>query len=425
MQPFNTINDVQKYLNAVPMFQNEGRSAARFGLEGIRSLCEAIGNPQEKFEAIHIAGTNGKGSVCNLLHAVYSAAGYKTGMYTSPHLYRFNERFVISGREISDGDLLRFFQLHGAKVAEQQPTFFEISTAIAFWYFAERKVDVAIIETGLGGRLDATNIITPLISVITSIGLDHTDVLGETIPEIAAEKAGIIKNGIPVVAGFMPDEALEVITRVAESKKALLSYASDLKPEWESGRITLKKDGQKYVFETGFHQPVQRLNVAMVRMVVDNLQQVFSVEHKNFSRGLLQASVNGEYKARFEKISSSHDWYFDGAHNPEAFAHALELSLKLAGNRKKILVFSIMRDKLKKDLLSMLSQFDELYYFESNLNRAALYQEVSVLIPEIKRLNVEGWSDFNAKVTSESPFILFSGSLYFYSCVMNLLRNSS
>ncbi|MCH8557976.1 MAG: bifunctional folylpolyglutamate synthase/dihydrofolate synthase [Balneolia bacterium] len=425
MKSFNTISDVQQYLDSVPMFQNQGRSAARFGLEGITALCEAIGNPQEKFRAIHVAGTNGKGSVCNLLHAVYRSAGHKTGMYTSPHLDRFNERFVINGREIPDDELLRFFQLHGVKVAEQHPTFFEISTAVAFWYFAEQKVDLAIIETGLGGRLDATNIITPLQSVITSIGLDHTDVLGETIPEIAAEKAGIIKNGIAVVAGFLPEEALEVIERVAASEKAPLIYASDLKPEWESGRITLEENGQKREYETGFHQPVQRLNVAMVRSVVDNLQQVLSVGDKDFAKGLLQASANGVYRARFEKISSTRDWYFDGAHNPEAFGYALELSLELAGNQKKILVFSVMRDKLSKDLLSMLSQFDELYYFESNLNRAALYQEVSALIPEAKRLNVEGWSDFNAKVTSESPFILFSGSLYFYSRIMNLLRNSA
>lgn len=424
-QKFTTISDVHQYLDSVPMFQKQGLSAARFGLEGITALCKAIGNPQLKTEFIHVAGTNGKGSVCNLLHAVYKQAGYKTGLYTSPHLHRFSERFVINGDEIRDGELLRFFKLHGDAVVSLQPTFFEISTAIAYWFFAEMKVDLAVVETGLGGRLDATNIIRPLLSVISSIGLDHTDVLGETIGEIAAEKAGIIKYKVPVVVGHLTDGALKVVTNVAETKKAPLIRSSDLRPDWDSGRITLYENGKPQTYVTGFHQPVQRLNVAMARCAVKQLNQIFPVEEEAFCKGLISISANGAYKARFEKISSENEWYFDGAHNPEAFGHALELCNKLAGGRKKILVFSLMRDKLRQDLLSMLSTFDELYYFESSLNRAALYQEVSALMPETKRLNIEGWSAFHTRISSETPFILFSGSLYFYSRVVNLLHNSA
>jgi len=425
MNTFNTYQDVSNYLDQLPLFQDKGLQAARFGLEGITRLCEAIGNPQRHLRMIHVAGTNGKGSVCHLLHAVYWENGYRTGVYTSPHLHRFNERFVVDNQPISDQELLQFFQQHGQAVLSCFPTYFELSTAIAFWYFSCRKVEVAIIETGLGGRLDATNIIEPMVSVITSIGLDHTDILGATLAEIAAEKAGIIKPGTPVVIGKLPVEAKQTIVDAARSRESAVADSTDYYPQWENGKVIIRDQGVSMEYETFFHQPVQKFNVAMVLSVISVLKTQLPVNASPTRQAIRSCSRNGVYKARFEKISAHKDWYFDGAHNTEAFSHALTLTHQLAGKRKKILVFSIMRDKLTKDLLLLFSQFDEIYYVESSLNRAARYQEVCGLIPNVKGLSDHEWGSFQTKHLSDSAFILFSGSLYFYSRIMNLLGNTT
>ena len=193
MSSFNSINDVYKWLNEIPMFGKTGASAANFSLRSIRRFCAELGNPQDTYPTIHVAGTNGKGTTCQMLASVCQSAGYKTGLYTSPHLLDYRERFRVNAAQITEQDLLRFFRRFDELLKRYSLTYFEISTAIAFWFFEQQKVDIAIIETGLGGRLDATNIITPEVSVITSVGLDHTDILGDSLGKIAKEKGGIIK----------------------------------------------------------------------------------------------------------------------------------------------------------------------------------------------------------------------------------------
>lgn len=213
--------------------------AVKLGLQATEALLEELGNPQESFAALHIAGTNGKGSVCAMLDSTLRAAGYRTGLYTSPHLIRFNERIRVNGREISDDEIRELLETVDAAAARvvasgksRDATFFEFTTAMAFLYFQRMKIQVAVLETGMGGRLDATNVVTPALSIITTIGLDHMAYLGNTIEKIAAEKAGIIKPGRPVVCGPLKPEALQVIRETAQSRGAPLTVAAEAVNVW-------------------------------------------------------------------------------------------------------------------------------------------------------------------------------------------------
>ena len=448
---------VHAYLDAMPMFSKSGAAAARFGLDGIRELCEALGNPQRTLCCMHVAGTNGKGSVCQMLSAIYSRAGYRTGCFTSPHLLRYNERITLNGQEISDADLLRFFQAHGPCIQRIQPSYFELATALAFWYFADRQVDIAVIETGLGGRLDSTNIVQPVLSIITSIGLDHTEILGESLSEIAAEKAGIIKQKVPVVIGKLPPEARRVVVARAAGRQSPLYEAETLEPEYlGEGRIRLRMPSSLHykTLQTHLQQAVQRYNVAMVMQAIDTLQKRFPVSPE----AAAHAIENARLRARFEQLMPDLPCYFDGAHNPEAFAQALAEVHQKAGSRNKVLVFSMMRDKLNDKMISMLSQFDEIFYFETTSERGAAFRELSQLLPNVKRFNDKEWLSLATrlkKVAETAPaastlaranagepvsrskipldiaapaspvLVLFSGSLYFYGYVTKLLMRAS
>lgn len=241
MNAFTHINDVWAFLDNIPKFQDSGISAANFSFDNITEFLRRIGDPHLELPAIHIAGTNGKGTTGYLLEKVYHDAGYVTGLFTSPHLIRYNERVRIGMHEIPDQDLMVFFNQYQDLLQEIKLSYFEISTALAFWYFKRCDVDIAILETGLGGRLDSTNLIEPLLSIITSVGLDHQDILGETIEEIAGEKAGIIKNETPVILGNMPETAELVCSRYAKDLKAPIINARTTHPEWKNGVISLKK----------------------------------------------------------------------------------------------------------------------------------------------------------------------------------------
>jgi dihydrofolate synthase/folylpolyglutamate synthase len=199
-----------------------GSTAFKKDLTNIRILCERLSNPHTKFKTIHVGGTNGKGSVSHMLAAVLQAAGYETGLYTSPHLYDFRERIRINGEMVSESFVIDFVEKIKPVIEEIEPSFFEITVAMAFDYFSQQKLDVAVIEVGLGGRLDSTNIITPELSVITNIGWDHMNILGNTLEEIAAEKAGIIKENIPVVIGEREDETKTVFEQIAQQKHSPL-----------------------------------------------------------------------------------------------------------------------------------------------------------------------------------------------------------
>ncbi len=211
----------------LPMYQRIGKAAYKADLETTHALDEYFGHPHRQFSSVHVAGTNGKGSVSHMLASVLQSAGHKTGLYTSPHLLDFRERIRIDGAPVSREFVIEFTSQHQAVFEQLKPSFFEMTVAMAFAYFAAEKVDIAIIETGMGGRLDSTNIITPLVSVITNIGLDHTEFLGSTLPEIAGEKAGIIKPGTPVVIGEMQPETKDVFIEAASRSGSKISFASE------------------------------------------------------------------------------------------------------------------------------------------------------------------------------------------------------
>lgn len=216
---------LELFINNLPMFQKSGKSAYRNDLGNIVSLCQHLGNPQNNFKSIHIAGTNGKGSTSHMLASIMNEAGYKTGLSTSPHLKDFRERIKINGKLCSKEFVIDFANKHQQFIKEINPSFFEVAIAMSFEYFSQNEVDIAIIETGLGGRLDATNIIQPILSIITNIGLDHTDILGNNLIEIAKEKAGIIKKNTPIIIGESTEEIKTVFLEKANETQSNIIFA--------------------------------------------------------------------------------------------------------------------------------------------------------------------------------------------------------
>lgn len=408
MRIFNSITDVWDFLGEIPMFQKAGVRAGHFELDHISAFCERLGNPQNTFPSIHVAGTNGKGTTCYLLEHVYLSAGYKTGIFTSPHLMRYNERVRIQGEEITDQKILEFFRTAAPIFDDISLTYFEISTALAFWAFADARVDIAIIEVGLGGRLDSTNIITPVLSVITSISFDHEQILGNTIPQITSEKAGIIKPGIPVVVGNVPEQALQTIGSVSQKTESKLILSSGLNPEWKNGEVWLSS--VPLVIKTNFVEAVNIWNIAMVYCSVIELRHVFPLKENSVLKAL--ESFQG-LPARFEKLLPGKEWYFNGAHNPEAIASLIE-AVNRKENSCKILILSMMGDKVKPDLLRQLTGFNEIYFYEQEGERAGKFSDVSRVI-EVKKIDEHNIQ--NILNERDRTLVIFAGSFYFYSIV--------
>ena len=405
MSRFSSIEDVWGYLDSIPMFGNVGAAASNFGLENISEFCAGIGNPQNSFKSIHVAGTNGKGTVCWLFEEVYKSVGFRTGMFTSPHLHRYNERVRIGGEEISDDRILEFFREAESVLEEIPLTYFEISTALAFWAFSEEKVDIAIIETGLGGRLDSTNIINPELSVITSIGMDHEAILGNSLAKIAKEKAGIIKEGVPVVVGNLDPESMEVVEETAFSKNSGVIYAAERIPAWSKGKVQLEIP--QFEVQTSFIEPVNAWNVAMVCEGLRVLSNQFPVSDSE-----LQSAIE-EFRgvpARFEKLLPDTNWYFSGSHNTQAIDAMME-GLEQFSNQKSVLVFTIMKDKVKREVLNRFKEFEEIYFYEMNSPRAAKREDIEPFL-DFKNINENNYKTIFGEL--KTSLVICAGSFYFY-----------
>jgi len=412
MTRFLTLADVWNYLDQIPMFSKVGASASNFGLDNISRFCKEIGNPHKQFKSIHVAGTNGKGTVTLLLESVYRNAGLKTGAFTSPHLLKYNERIKINGVDISDEKLLQFFHQTESVLNEVPLTYFEISTALAFWAFCEAKVDIAIIEAGLGGRLDSTNIITPECSVITSIGLDHQAILGTTKREIAREKAGIIKYNIPVVIGHIEPEEREEIEKKAELENASLVYSDNLFPVWEGDSVKINE--VQNPIRTNFIEPVNKYNIAIIWSTIKILHSTIAV-----SESVLISSLehfNG-LPARFEKVHSQREWYFSGAHNPDAIQSMMEALNPLEG-RKITCVLSLMKDKIGEETMNILKHFDRIYFYEQEGERAAKIEDVENYFI-VKLIEEKNYKTILDELKHE--VVIFAGSFYFYPIVKRWL----
>lgn len=337
----------------LPMYQHQGASAYKKDLINTLLLSTHLKNPERDIKAVHIAGTNGKGSVSNMLASILQEAGYKVGLYTSPHLKDFRERIKINGKDIPEGYVVSFIRENKTFFEAHQLSFFEMTVGLAFRYFEDEAVDIAIIETGMGGRLDSTNIITPLISVITNIGMDHTQFLGNTIGAIAYEKAGIIKAGIPVVIGEYTHETKPVFIRKAEECSAPIYFASEsIYREYESDL-------------TGDYQQQNRKTVLKA---IELLQNHFRISEDNISEGLSHVMTNTGFVGRWQKIHSKPDAYCDTAHNSHGLKIVLNQIAKQEFETLRI-VFGVVNDKDLTDILPLMPKNAVYYFCRPNIPR--------------------------------------------------------
>ena len=352
------------------------------GLERIEDFLFKSGIEYKKLKYIHIAGTNGKGSTAKLVSEILTASGYKTGLYISPHIVKINERIRINSQYIKDTDLKNIDKKYEKLSKECGLTFFEHITALALIYFTLKKVDIAVLETGLGGRFDATNVITPEVSVITSVGLDHTEILGSSLSDIAFEKAGIIKNNVPVVCGFMPKEALNKILSVAKRKQAeLYSFGSDFSAEeisydWRKicQKIKYNGPGAKFYFTLGLLGNAQVYNSAVALCVCELLKRKGYDIKFNRLKSVLK---NIKWTARFDiktvnRYGKKIKLLIDGAHNLQAVSNFLESYKKspFAKEKRKI-IFAVMREKDYKNIVKKISQIaGEVYLPDIGSERA-------------------------------------------------------
>jgi dihydrofolate synthase/folylpolyglutamate synthase len=405
---FSHIKDVERYLFTLPKFSMVGAKAANFSLKKVKNFLLELGNPHKNFPTIHVAGTNGKGTVCHLLEATYRRAGYKTGLFTSPHLISFNERFRILGKPISDKKLVAFFAQVSSLLDTYKLTYFELSTVIAFTLFDHEFVDVAIIETGLGGRLDATNVLLPLLSVITSISYDHTDILGDDLASIAWEKAGIIKKKVPCIVGKVPDEAFRVIEERAYKQNAPLFEAEQLNPSFSKKNITLSEPN--ITLKTSFFEPVNAWNVAMIYQSIQCLKDQFPVSEEDFVAAIEEfPGVPG----RFERMHPTFPWYFSGSHNLEGITSTIK-TIKSFKNKRKVIVMGMMKDKISKEILDQTLGFSDRFFYKLEGDRAASLAGIP------SHLHMKAMNDGDVEyMLSElkTSLVIFTGSFYFYPIV--------
>ncbi|MBX7227366.1 MAG: bifunctional folylpolyglutamate synthase/dihydrofolate synthase [Chitinophagales bacterium] len=369
----------------LPMFSNIGKSAVKKGLDNIIQLCAILGNPQEKFRSIHIAGTNGKGSVSHMLASILYEQGYKTGLYTSPHLIDFRERIRINGKMVSKKWVINFVQTLQPAIEAIQPSFFEITVAMAFAYFAEKKVAVAVIETGLGGRLDSTNIITPVLSVITNISLDHKDMLGDTLQAIAAEKAGIIKRQIPVIIGRKQAETTEVFTQTAKSCNSPLFFSEDMIEEKSISRrknlLVCKYNMPKIRISSPLLAVYQQENIKTVVSAVNLLP--FPIDTDSIKNGIKHVIDHTGLMARWQIIGTSPNIIADVGHNEDGILHVME-QLKQEKYRQLHIIFGAVKDKDVPAVLKLLPSDAKYYLTEADIPRKLPVAQLSEMAKSLQ-----------------------------------------
>lgn len=346
--------------NQLPMYQTQGASAYKKDLTNTHQLIEHLENPHKNIKCIHVAGTNGKGSTSHMLASILQEAGYKVGLYTSPHLKDFRERIKINGQEITETFVCDFIRVNKSFFESNAISFFEMSVGLAFDYFSKEKVDIAIIEVGMGGRLDATNIITPLISVITNIGLDHTQFLGNTLEAVAFEKAGIIKPGLPVIIGEYTIETKPVFLAKAAETKSDIYFASDL--------ITTTHPSDLI----GSYQIHNKKTVLQTIAILNN-QTEFNIQQDHIIKGLLQVVKNTGLQGRWQQLGVSPKVVCDTAHNKEGLSIVMDQLSKETFEQLHI-VFGVVNDKNLDQILPLLPK-NAIYYFTKPNNPRGLPAE--------------------------------------------------
>lgn len=380
--------------SSLPMFQRIGAAAYKADLTTTLAFCAHLNQPQQTFPSIHIAGTNGKGSVSHTLASVFMSAGYKTGLFTSPHLVSYTERIKINGQEIDQNAVVEFVLQNKAFIEENKPSFFEMTAVMAFWHFAQQKVDIAIIETGMGGRLDSTNVLIPLLSVITNIGLDHTEFLGPDLPQIAAEKAGIIKPNIPVLVGLRQPETQAVFEQKSRQEKAPLFFADtlmrwsaaspslwgwDLKPAC----LAMKLPCTHLHFPLGgWYQKENAATAFAALQVFSNAYPDWKLEGQHIEAGFKNMVKQTGLRGRWEILSQNPLVIADTAHNPPGWKAAMEQLSHTAAGKPIHMVFGVVQGKDVESMLTMLPAQTQLYLACPDLPRGMPVAELLHKIPD-------------------------------------------
>ncbi len=412
--------------NQLPMYQRQGKAAYKANLNNTLKLDKYFDHPHIKFRSIHIAGTNGKGSVSHMLASVLQEAGYKVGLYTSPHLKDFRERIKINGEMISENFVVDFVHEHQKKFQEIKPSFFEMTVAMAFDYFAKQNIDVAVIEVGMGGRLDSTNIIKPELSLITNISLDHTAFLGNSLKKIALEKAGIIKENIPVIIGETQDETEKVFIDKAKEKNAEIYFADQY---YKIDYAMLSID-QKQVVNVEKNDEIvykdinldllgnyQMKNLVTVFSAIDSLNKGgFNIDKKYIYSGLKNVTINTGLMGRWQILDNNPTIVCDTAHNLEGIRYIIN-QINQTPYKDLHIVFGMVDDKNTDNILSILPKQAKYYFTKASIPRA-LDQKLLKNKAEKYELNGESYENIilaltEAKKNAESNDLIFIGGSTF------------
>lgn len=382
----NYTQTLEFLFQSLPAFEQTGATAYKPGLERISEFCRHLGNPQRNFFTIHVAGTNGKGSVSHILASILREAGYRTGLFTSPHLKDFRERIRVDGEMIPKQKVVNFVDKHREKMESLDLSFFEMTAALAFDYFAQSDVEVAVIETGLGGRLDATNVIMPIVSVITNIGLEHTNLLGSTRAEIAREKGGIIKKSIPLVIGEGDPAYNGVLEEIAAQNRSRLVYAEnefvcecqEMHAEEQCFSLRRKRDGFLYAAELDLLGNYQRKNLVTAATVADLLHEStpLTISRRAFLEGIRTAAESTSLGGRWQKIADSPLTICDTGHNAHGLKYVVE-QLAATPHRKLYCVMGIVRDKDLQEILHLLPTEGYYIFTEAQSQRAIPAEELA------------------------------------------------
>jgi dihydrofolate synthase/folylpolyglutamate synthase len=409
----------------LPAYHRIGKAAYKNDLNNTIALDDYLGNPHLKFRTIHVAGTNGKGSVSHMIASVLQEAGYKTGLYTSPHLKDFRERIKVNGAMIPEDEIVTFVTNHKAIIESVSPSFFELCVAMAFDHFAENKVDVAVIEVGLGGRLDSTNIIKPILSVITNIGTDHMDLLGDTFEKIAFEKAGVIKEKIPLVISETHPETIEVFRKRARETGSEIVFA-DQKFSCKLGKNSPGFPREYVVEESGTNTSYsgttplggdyQAKNIQCIYQIFKSLKGVLDISEPNIREGISKVILNTGLSGRWQILSHDPLTICDTGHNKEG----LEYVLKQLKEIKKTSLHMVIGFVSDKDLKSVLPLFpkDAVYYFTKASVLRALDEKMLQSEARFYGLKGEAYADVRSalkavkEVASEDDLIFIGGSTF-------------
>jgi dihydrofolate synthase / folylpolyglutamate synthase len=411
----------------LPIFQRVGAAAYKADLTNTIALCQALGNPQNKFKSIHVAGTNGKGSSSHMLAAILQTAGYKTGLYTSPHLKEFTERIKINGQEVGQEFVIDFVNRIKPEIERIKPSFFEITVAMAFDYFAQQKVDIAVIEVGLGGRLDSTNVITPIVSLITNISWDHKDLLGDTLPKIAFEKAGIIKSNVPVIISERQSEVQDVFITKAKETQSKILFADD---EWKvkissGGKFSINHFTSRFEYELDLKGLYQQKNLAGVLATIGLLKENdFSISDIQLKKAFSEAASVTGLKGRWQKLGERPLMICDTGHNEGGVKEVVHQILSQKFDRLFI-VWGSVNDKDISMILSLLPKKAYYFFCQAKIPRALPALELQEQAKKfgLDGITVEDVNDAIAKakkLSTPDDFIFIGGSTFVVAEIDNL-----